>query len=70
MKKKLNRIIEIPCEEESKEEIAEWYRLYLADNDDYINGNILVESGRFKAVDIVIYEGCSNIEKLIRILTT
>ena len=68
--KKLNKIIEIPCEEDSKEAIASMIRAHLVDNDDYVNGNILVESDRFEAVDVIIYEGCSNVEELTRILTT
>ena len=70
MNKKLNKIIEIPCEEDVKEEIASRVREYLIDNDDYINGNILVQSNRFEAVDVIFYEGCSNISELSRILTS
>lgn len=70
--KKLNKIIEIPCEEYSKEAIASMVRAYLVDNNDYVNGNILVKSDRLEAVDVIIYEGCSNVEELTltRILTT
>ena len=70
--KKLNKIIEIPCEEDSKEAIASMVRAYLVDNNDYANGNILVKSDRFEAVDVIIYEGCANVEELTltRILTT
>ena len=68
MNEKLNKIIEIHCEEDSKEAIESRVRAYLVDNDDYIAGNILVQADRFEAVDVVIYEGCSNIEELTRIL--
>ena len=71
MKKKLDRIVELPCEEDQKEYIASMIRKYLVDNnnDDYINGNIVINTDRFESVDVVFYEGCSNLEKLIRILT-
>ena len=70
MKKKLNKIIELPCEEDSKEDIVSNLMAYLVGNDDYIAGNILVRSDRFEAVDVVIYEGCSNIKELTEILTS
>ena len=70
MKKKLNKIIELPCEEDSKEDIVSNLMVYLVDNDDYIAGNILVRSDRFEAVDVVIYEGCSNVKELTEILTS
>ena len=70
MKKKLNKIIEIPCEEDSKEDIASSIREYLADNDDYTNGDIIVKTNRLEAVDVIIYEGCSDVEGLTKILTT
>ena len=69
MNKKLNKIIEIPCEEDSKEVIASMVRAHLVDNDDYTAGNILVQTDRLEAVDVIIYEGCSNVEELTRILT-
>jgi len=70
MKKKLNKIIEIPCEEDSKEAIAAMVREQLVDNTDYIKGNIFVSADRFEAVDVIIYEGCSNVEELTKILFT
>lgn len=70
MNKKINKIIEIICEEDSKEAIASRMREYLVNNDDYISGNILIRTDRFEAVYVVIYEGCSNVEELTRILTT
>ena len=69
MNKKLNKIIEIICEEDLKEAIASRMREYLVNNDDYISGNILVRTDRFESVEVVIYEGCSNAEELTRILT-
>ena len=66
--KKLNKIIEIPCEEESKEAIASLIRERLVDNDDYINSNIVVKADRFEAVDVIVYEGCSNVKELTRML--
>ena len=69
MNKKLNKIIEIHCEEDSKEAIVSAIRSYLIDNDDYINGNIAVKDDRFEVVDVIIYDGCSNVEELTRILT-
>jgi hypothetical protein len=68
--KKLNKIIEIPCEENSKEAITSRIQEYLVDNDDYVNGNILVRSDRFEVVDVIIYEGCSNVDELTRLLTS
>ena len=70
MNKKLNKIIELPCEEDSKEDIVSNLMAYLVGNDDYIAGNILVRSDRFEAVDVVIYEGCSNVKELTEILTS
>lgn len=69
MKQKLNKIIEIPCEESSKEEIVSRIHNYLVDNKDYVSGRILIKSDRFEAVDVIIYEGCSDIDKLTKILT-
>lgn len=67
--KKLNKIIEIPCEEDVKEDIATMVRNHLKDSDDYMSGNIEVKADRFEAVDVVIYEGCSNVAELTKILT-
>lgn len=70
MKKTLNKIIEIPCEEGVKEQIASNIKEFLVDNDDYKNGYILVDCSRPEAVDVIIYVGCSNVDELTRILTT
>ena len=70
MKKKLNKIIELPCDEDSKQHIVPRLLDDLVDNDDYIAGNILVRSDRFEAVDVIIYEGCSNVKELTEILTS
>lgn len=71
MQKKVNKIIEIPCEEDesAKEYIISRIRDYLVDNQDYMNGNILIKSDRFEAVDVVIFEGCGDVTELTKILT-
>jgi hypothetical protein len=69
MKKKLNKIIEIPCEENQKDVIASRVTDYLVNNEDYLNGNIVVKTDRFETVDVVIFEGCSNVEELTMVLT-
>lgn len=69
MKKKLNKIIEITCEEDQKETIATMVRNHLENNDDYKNGNIEVHTDRLETVDVVIFEGCSNVAEFTKILT-
>ena len=71
MDKKLNKIIEITCEEDkhAKAAIVSNIKNYLANNDDYNNGNISINADRFERVDVVIYEGCSNVDELTRVLT-
>ena len=69
MQRKINKIIEIPCENSSKPMIESCIREYLVDNKDYIDGNIVIKSDRNEAVDVVIFEGCENIAELTRILT-
>lgn len=69
MKKKFHKIIELPCEESEKKNISSRIRDYLAENEDYKNGNILVNDDRFETIDIVIFEGCSNIEELVKVIS-
>jgi hypothetical protein len=71
MQKKLIKIIEIPCEEDVKRDIASSIRDYLIENrnQDYVDGNVVIEHNRFEAVDVIIYEGCTDIPELIKILT-
>jgi hypothetical protein len=69
MIKKLNRIVEIPCEESDKMEIKARIHNYLVDNEDYKNGNIVLRAERFEAVDVIFYEGCSNISEIIKVLS-
>lgn len=66
---KLNKIIEIPCEESEKHEIESRIRAYLVDKQDYIDGKIQIESDRFEAVDIIIFEGCKDNYTLTKILS-
>lgn len=67
--KKVCKIVEIPCEESSKPEIEALLRDYLVNNQDYINGNIEIESGRFEAVDVIIYDGCNDMFDLVKALS-
>lgn len=65
MKRQFKKIIEIPCEDSSKMDIAERIREYLSDNEDYINGNILIASDRPEAVDVIVYEDSMNVTESI-----
>lgn len=67
--KKLEKIIELPCEESEKDTIMANIREALADNQDYIDGNIVVESNVPEAVHVVIFEGCKNVNELTMMLT-
>lgn len=69
MKKKLNRIIELHCEDDSKVCIMNNINEQLVNNVDYKNGNILVNADRPDFVDVIIFEGCSDISELIKLLT-
>ena len=73
MEKKLERIVEITCEEDVKEEIVLAIQSFLEGDSkwshDYKDGNILIKSDRFETVDVVIFEGVKDIRELITILT-
>ena len=60
MKNKMDRIIEVPCEESEKEMIAARIREYLIDKQDYIDGRVQVNTDRLETVDVIIFEGCSS----------
>ena len=65
MSKKINRIIEIPCEESEKMEIKARIHECLVNDEDYKNGNIVLRTERFETVDVVVYDGCSNVSDIM-----
>ena len=69
MKKKLNKIIELPCEESSKVELRYNIEKYLVTNQDYIDGYIVIDSSRFEAVDVIIFEGCKDIPTITKLFS-
>lgn len=71
MKKKFCKAIELCCEEDSKMEIASGIRDCLEKywSYDYKEGNVIVDTSMFESVVVVVYEGCSNVSELTKLLT-
>ena len=61
---KVKEITELECGEFEKGMIASAIKDYLAENPDYINGNIEVRADQFERVHIIFYEGCAEIPNL------
>ena len=61
MNKKLNRHIEITVEESEKAAIVDKIIAYLANNEDYINGDIEIKSDREEIIDVFYYNDCEGV---------
>lgn len=59
--------IKLHCEDCEKETIASRIREYLADKEDWIEGNILVSTG-FESVQVTFIYGCENVDEFIKVI--
>lgn len=57
----VKRIISITCDESEKMIIATKIHEQLVGNQDYIDSNILLNCDRLEAVDLFIFEECTEI---------
>ena len=59
--------IKVHCEDCEKETITSRIKDYLADNEDWIEGNILVSTG-FEYVRVTFIYGCENVDELMKVI--